>query len=127
MRQALATFEANSVEVEIPFYEAMLAEVLIAAGRIAEADSLLVDARARVERTLERWPLVEILRLEMACAAATGDRDAARCHLAEARAVCDEQAATTWAERLEADAHRLGLAAPAPHAVRGTSAMPGAA
>jgi class 3 adenylate cyclase/tetratricopeptide (TPR) repeat protein len=127
MRQALDTFAANSVEVEIPFYEAMLAEVLIDAGRIAEADSLLVDARARVERTRERWPLAEILRLEMACAAATGDRDAARRHLTEGRTVCAAQAATIWAERLEADARKLGLAAPAPHPAPGASAMPGAA
>jgi len=112
MRQALETFAANSVEVEIPFYEAMLAEVLIEADRLAEADALLADAEARVARTLERWPLAEILRLAMIVAGRRGDRAAAGRRLEVARELCREQAATTWAGRLEATARSLGLGAP---------------
>jgi class 3 adenylate cyclase/tetratricopeptide (TPR) repeat protein len=128
MRQALATFAANSVEVEIPFYQAMLAEVLIAADRLAEADDLLADAVARVERTQERWPLAEILRLRFATAVRCGDVETAARRLAEARTVCAEQGATLWAERLEATVRGLG----APGAARRGSAgrvalVPGAA
>lgn len=104
MRQALATFEANSVEVEIPFYAAMLAEVLLDAGNIEEADDLLTDALARVERTQERWPLVEILRLKLRIALARDEAEAARRLLAEARAIAAEQQAVIWLERLEASA-----------------------
>ena len=109
MTRALDTFTANSVEVEIPFYQAMLAEVLLAADRPAEAQTLLDDALARVVRTQERWPLAEILRLQITCATATGEQPTARRWLAEARRVCTEQAATTWAERLEETARKLRL------------------
>lgn len=104
MRKALATFAANSVEVEIPFYAAMLAEVLLDAGRIDEAEALLTDARARVERTKERWPLVEILRLSVRAALARGDAGATTRLLAEARRVGQEQNAVVWLQRLEATA-----------------------
>ena len=114
MRKALDTFAANSVEVEIPFYQAMLAEVLIAADRAPEARALLDDALARVFRTHERWPLAEILRLQIACAMATDDQPTARRYLTDARLVCAEQAATTWAERLEETARELGLGELAP-------------
>ena len=109
MTRALDTFAANSVEVEIPFYQAMLAEVLLEAGRPTEARALLDDALARIVRTGERWPLAEVLRLLTACASRDGDQATARRYLADARLVCAEQAATTWAERLEETARMLGL------------------
>jgi class 3 adenylate cyclase/tetratricopeptide (TPR) repeat protein len=128
MKQALATFAANSVEVEIPFYEAVLAEVLIAAGELAEAESLLADALGRVERTRERWPLAEILRLQLTCAARRGDLETAGSRLAEARMVCAEQTATTWAERVEAAARSLMPVDEAKPVARAVAAsLPGAA
>jgi predicted ATPase len=128
MKQALATFAANSVEVEIPFYEAVLAEVLIQAGDLAEAEGLLADALARVERTRERWPLAEILRLQLTCAARRGDLETAGSRLAEARMVCAEQTATTWAERVEAAARSLMPVDEAkPVAMAVAASLPGAA
>ncbi len=128
MRQALATFAANSVEVEIPFYQAMLAEVLLAADRLGEAEELLAEALARVERSCERWPLAEILRLQMASAVRRGDRVTAADRLAQARVVCREQGAKAWAERLEAMASGLGLGdEPILGGVRRAASLPGAA
>ncbi|MEM7291747.1 MAG: hypothetical protein AAF412_15490, partial [Pseudomonadota bacterium] len=113
MRRALLTFEQNSVEVEIPYYQTVLAEVLLEAKRDSEAQTLLDDARIRIDRTQERWPLAEVLRLSMVCAVHHDDQSKAQELKHDAHRVCSEQGAKTWSLRLEATAAKLGIGNPA--------------
>lgn len=109
MRDALATFREHSVEVEMPFYEAVLAEALLDQGDLDDAGAVLDDARARIARTQERWPEAEVLRLAARLAGRRGDRATACSLLAQARTVCAEQGALLWRERLGTTAIACGL------------------
>ncbi|MEO1091161.1 MAG: AAA family ATPase [Pseudomonadota bacterium] len=109
MQRALETFQENSVEVEVPFYQTVLAEALLDQGSNAEARVVLADAEARVARTQESWPLPEILRLRMRLAEASGERPTAERLLVEARSLCDQQRAAVWRLRLELTGHAAGL------------------
>ncbi len=102
MRRALATFAANAVEVEVPFYQAVLAQRLIAHDAVDEADGRLADAEARIERTGEAWPLAFVLALRAEVAARRGDAVAAGRLRDAAYAVCNRQDAAVWRERLDA-------------------------
>ncbi|MFW5680381.1 MAG: hypothetical protein ACOC3D_08935, partial [Pseudomonadota bacterium] len=110
MRRALRTFADHAVEVEVPFYQTVLAGLLLDLGAADEAVPVLADARARIERTGEVWPLGEVLRLEAVLAGAAGDPSTAQNRLREARAVATRQQARIWLPRLAATARVLDLA-----------------
>jgi hypothetical protein len=108
MHRGLLTFAENAVEIEVPFYEAILAAELLRLGRFDEGGRLLDDAEARIARTRERWALVEVLRLRLLLRARSGDGEGVDDLLAEARAVAIAQEAGWWRQRLEATAAELG-------------------
>lgn len=112
MRDALVTFREHSVEVEMPFYQAVLAEALIDQGELDDAALVLDDARARIARTGERWPEAEVLRLAARLAGARGEAGEARGLLDRATAIAAAQEAGLWRERITATAAALGLERP---------------
>ncbi len=109
MRDALGTFCQNAVEIEIPFYEAVLAAALLDEGELDESGALLDDAKARIDRTHERWALVEVLRLRILHRARSGDTSGLDELVGEARAVADAQGAVWWRGKLEETVAEIGL------------------
>ena len=90
MHRAVDTFRATAVEIEVPFYLALLAEGLIKAGQPKQALPVLEEAFATGRRTQERWCLPELLRLKGE-ALATEDPAAAEPQLREAMSVARAQ------------------------------------
>lgn len=109
MREALVTFLEHAVEVEMPFYQSVLAEALLDQGDLDAAGAVLDDARARSARTQERWAEAEVLRLGGRLAGQRGDRACARRMLARARALGTAQGAVLWCERIDATVAGLGF------------------
>lgn len=62
MRAGLAAYRGNSQFAEVPYFEALLAELLAATGRHGDALELLDGAFERMERTGERWFAAEAHR-----------------------------------------------------------------
>lgn len=97
-----------------PMYIAMLAEALVTAGRMGEAQARIDDAKARIARSRECWCRPEILRIQGLIAAANGDRTTAQARFVEAIADADAlgalnlelRAASALARHLATDGRR---------------------
>lgn len=89
-----------------PMYIAMLAEALLEAGRIGEAQARLDDAAARIERSRECWCRPEILRIRGLIEAGNGNRAAAQARLGEAIADADALGALNFELRAASDLAR---------------------
>ncbi|MCB9948047.1 MAG: AAA family ATPase [Rhodospirillaceae bacterium] len=102
MTQAIATFRANAVEIEIPFYLSIFAEQLAAAGRTGEALATLSEALNHIKRTGEWWCLPEIQRLRARLLRPTAPAQA-QVIATEAQDLAHEQGAALWELRLAED------------------------
>ncbi len=109
MRGAIATFRAQAVEIEIPFYLSLLAQGLIRAGRSREALEVLEEAVSTVQRTHEVWCLPELLRLK-AEAVAADEAAAAETLLREAIATAAAQGSLLLELRATASLARIATA-----------------
>lgn len=64
IRQGIDRLRATRAETRLPFYLALLAEVLIDSGRPAEASRVLVEARSLADAHGDRWWMAELWRLD---------------------------------------------------------------
>ena len=64
IRRGIDEWRATGAEYMVPYFLALSSRVELGAGRPEAALKLLEEARARVERSGERWFSAEILRLE---------------------------------------------------------------
>ena len=64
MRQGLEGYLATGSEFQMPYFLALLANILTRAGQYDEGLRLLNEALARVDRTQERWFEAELYRLK---------------------------------------------------------------
>jgi adenylate cyclase len=99
LRESLAAYERMGSELSRPHFLALLAEALGAAGRQAEALSVIKDALASVARTNERYYLAELYRLVGLLAMRSPDaafRATARECFERAAAMARQQGARSW-------------------------------
>jgi predicted ATPase len=87
IRRGVQEWRATGAEYMQPYFLALLAQVEIHAGSPGATLPLLADARARVERTGERWFAAEILRLEGEALLACGQERTAEAEACVARAL----------------------------------------
>jgi len=99
MRKAIATFRSNAIEIEIPFYHGLMAEVLLDAGQTDEALEQIRRAIDQSERTGERWYSPELYRLR-AEALAEDDPAAADVDLRHGLSLARSQRALLWELRI---------------------------
>jgi len=99
MRQAVATFRSNAIEIEIPFYRGLMAESLLAAGQTDAALEQIRHALDQSERTGERWYSPELYRLR-AEAVAEDDPAAAEVDLRHGLSLARSQGALLWELRV---------------------------
>ena len=64
IRQGIDRLRARHAEARLPFYLALLAEVLIDSGRPDEASRVLAEARSMADAHGDRWWLAELWRLD---------------------------------------------------------------
>jgi class 3 adenylate cyclase/predicted ATPase len=87
IRRGIDEWRATGAEYMVPYFLALSSRVELGAGRPEAALKLLEEARARVERTGERWFSAEILRLEGEANLALGRDRLARAKACFARAL----------------------------------------
>jgi predicted ATPase len=107
MRDALERIAATEQLAEHPYMLSILAETLLRAGRLAEAQEQLDAALALVQATDERWYEAELFRLAGGVELARGDTGTAELQLDRALAVARAQGARLWELRAAADLARL--------------------
>jgi hypothetical protein len=88
-------------------FQALLAELLARAGRVADAGEFAAGARLQTDETGEAWNEVTVCIAEAVVAHARGDEDRARDRLAAAIVTGHEQGAHALARRAEAVAAEL--------------------
>jgi predicted ATPase len=86
MERGLEAWRGAGARIGEPYFLALLSETCLRAGRMDAAGERLAEARARVEKSGERWWEAELHRLEgeILLAAADGRRDPNRGNRAEA-------------------------------------------
>ena len=99
-------------------YQALLAENLARAGRVAEAAELVAGARAQADESGEGWTEVTVCIAEGVVAFASGDKERAAERLAAAIATGDEQGDHALARRAEAVAADLPVDLPSTQVTR---------
>ena len=102
MEESLTVFTATGAELFLPAWFGAMAQAVFACGDAPRARELLADARARSERTEERWCLAELGRIEAQFAAAAGETTRAHEALAEAARLAESQQAEAWQTRIAA-------------------------
>jgi tetratricopeptide (TPR) repeat protein len=100
LREALESYKATGAVFCIPFFQAVMAEVLAESGEVDEALLLLDDAEILIEHTGERWIDPEICRLRgQFTLLQGGDRAEAERYFREALAGAQDHGARSLALR----------------------------
>jgi predicted ATPase len=106
MREGIAAYRSDGRALDVPYCLVVLAETLLAAGRVGEARSLIAEALDLIERNGERWFEAEARRVAGDIARADDAVEAERCHEA-ALAVARRQGARMWELRAATALARL--------------------
>ncbi|MCG6658970.1 hypothetical protein HOP52_14510 [Halomonas campisalis] len=114
IRQGIEQLRQQHAGARLPFWLALLAEVLAETGRPEEARRVLGEARTWAETHGDRWWLAELWRLEATLCPA-GE---AKPHLERALACATEQGALALQLRSALDLARRGPAANHPETAR---------
>lgn len=117
MRQGLSLYDATGSGVVQPLWYALMAEVLLSNGRLAETEDALRAGEAKADAHGEELAKIELTRLRGQLAAARRDMGTARSQLQAALRHAERLGARTLAlrvalthQRLLADADGTGLA-----------------
>jgi predicted ATPase len=109
MQQGLDAFKQTGSGIVLPFFQTVLAEALVEAGRLDEAALYLDDAWVRIEQGGERWYEAEQhrVRARWYLALPVPDTAQAQLCLAQALSVAQSQQACRWLWRAQADEQNL--------------------
>jgi predicted ATPase len=91
----------------LPYYMAVLGEALTKAGRIPEAERVIVDAIGLAKENQDNWSLPELLRIRALVHAAQGERNEQEAMLVESMELAQRLGASSWRLRAASDLARL--------------------
>lgn len=107
LTRAVAQFRTHGHMARLPWYSAVLAEVLGQAGRFEEAEAVVGEARSLATSQNEKWCEPEVLRIQASIATARGRPEEAEPLLHAAIHLSQEIGALSWQLRATHDLARL--------------------
>jgi predicted ATPase len=107
LREGLAGWKGTGAALHIPTWSAYLADALLNAGRLAEAESVLHQALRIAERNNDRIMLAELRRLSGVLARRSGKPAEAKAHFERAQSIAREQNAKLFELRARREMARM--------------------